>query len=77
MYDKKLVLNSLLNIQKALALISERMENIHQVDDFLRSPDGMVLLDAILSNISKDSAIFFKTFQSFLAQTGLYHEIIV
>lgn len=38
MYDKKLVLNSLLNIQKALALISERTENIHQVDDFLRSP---------------------------------------
>ena len=51
MYDKKLVLNSLLNIQKALALISERTENIHQVDDFLRSPDGMVLLDAICMNL--------------------------
>lgn len=51
MYDKKLVLNSLLNIQKALVLISERTENIHQVDDFLRSPDGMVLLDAICMNL--------------------------
>lgn len=43
---KSLALDILLDIQSAIKRLQERTRNIHDIDDFLGSPDGMILLDA-------------------------------
>ena len=47
--QKDLALDILYDIQSAIERLQERTERIHTVDDFLGSPDGMILLDATLS----------------------------
>ena len=44
--NKSIALDILYDIQSALNRLQERTENIHEVDDFLGSPNGMILLDA-------------------------------
>lgn len=44
--NKSIALDILYDIQSALKRLQERTENIHEVDDFLGSPNGMILLDA-------------------------------
>lgn len=51
MYDKDLVINSLTQIQSLLSTITERTEDIHDVDDFLASPRGVLILDAVCMNL--------------------------
>lgn len=46
--QKDLALDILYDIQSAIERLQERTERIHTVDDFLGSPDGMILLDATL-----------------------------
>lgn len=43
---KSLALDILYDIQSAIERLESRTENIHDVDDFLSSPKGMILLDA-------------------------------
>jgi uncharacterized protein with HEPN domain len=51
MYDKVLVKNSLSQIQSILFTITERTANIHDIDDFLSTPNGMLVLDAVCMNL--------------------------
>ena len=51
MYNKDLVSSSIQQIQSLLSTISERTDNIKNVDDFLSSPNGMILLDAVCMNL--------------------------
>lgn len=51
MYDRDLVLNSLRQIKTLVDTIIERTANINDVDDFLSTPTGMLLLDAICMNL--------------------------
>lgn len=51
MYNKDLVSSSIQQIQSLLCTISERTDNIKNVDDFLSSPNGMILLDAVCMNL--------------------------
>lgn len=51
MYNKTLVASSILQIQNLLNTISERTKNIDSVDDFLSTPNGMILLDAVCMNL--------------------------
>ncbi len=51
MYNKTLVASSILQIQNLLNTISERTKNIDNVDDFLSTPNGMILLDAVCMNL--------------------------
>lgn len=51
MFDKELALDSLHTIDSALKLIIERTSVVSTPDDFLRSPDGMLRLDAICMNL--------------------------
>lgn len=51
MYNKTLVASSILQIQNLLNTISERTKNIDNVDDFLTTPNGMILLDAVCMNL--------------------------
>lgn len=51
MYDKELVSSSLTQIQTLLDTITERSERVKDIDDFLTSPGGMVLLDAVCMNL--------------------------
>ena len=44
--NKSIALDILYDIQSDLNRLQERTENIHEVDDFLGSPNGMILLDA-------------------------------
>ena len=44
--SKSLALDILLDIQSAIERLQERTERIHDVDDFLGSSEGMILLDA-------------------------------
>ena len=44
--QKSLALDILYDIQSAIERLQKRTERIHDVDDFLCSSDGMVLLDA-------------------------------
>lgn len=48
MYDKELVSSSLTQIQTLLDTITERSAKVNDIDDFLTSPSGMLLLDAEL-----------------------------
>lgn len=51
MYDKELVLSSLTQIQTLLNTITERSAKVKDIDDFLTSPGGMLLLDAVCMNL--------------------------
>ena len=51
MYDKALVANSLSQIQSLLLTIAERTKSINTVDDFLATPNGMLVLDAVCMNL--------------------------
>ena len=44
--QKSLTLDILYDIQSAIDRLRERTERIHTIDDFLDSPNGMILLDA-------------------------------
>ncbi|TLU81529.1 MAG: antitoxin [Chlorobium sp.] len=47
MYDKILLLEKLVQIEKALGTIERRFSSIKTVDDFLDSNQGMDMLDGI------------------------------
>lgn len=51
MYDKELVSSSLNQIKSLINTIVERTEKVNDVDDFLLSPSGMLLLDAVCMNL--------------------------
>ena len=51
MYDKELVSSSLKQIQTLLDTITERSAKVKDIDDFLTSPSGMLLLDAVCMNL--------------------------
>ena len=51
MYDKELVSSSLTQIQTLLDTITERSAKVNDIDDFLTSPSGMLLLDAVCMNL--------------------------
>lgn len=51
MYDKELVSSSLTQIHALLNTITERSAKVNDIDDFLTSPSGMLLLDAICMNL--------------------------
>ena len=44
--SKSLALDILYDIRSAIERLQERTERIHDVDDFLGSSEGMILLDA-------------------------------
>ncbi|MDD3052574.1 MAG: DUF86 domain-containing protein [Candidatus Cloacimonetes bacterium] len=47
MYDKKLVIEILIQIHNATEIVSKRFSSIKTSDDFLDSEEGLQLLDAI------------------------------
>lgn len=51
MYDKELVSSSLKQIQTLLDTITERSAKVKDIDDFLTSTSGMLLLDAVCMNL--------------------------
>jgi uncharacterized protein with HEPN domain len=44
--SKSLALDILLDIQSAIERLRERTKDVHDIDDFLGSTNGMILLDA-------------------------------
>ena len=44
---KSLALDILYDIQSAIERLQERTEKVYDIDDFLGSSDGMILLDAV------------------------------
>ena len=50
-FDAEIVLDSLQKIKTMLELITERTNVVKTPDDFLRSSDGMMRLDAICMNL--------------------------
>ena len=51
MFDGELVLNTLQQIDALIDIINQRTEKVDDVNDFLSSPSGMVLLDAVCMNL--------------------------
>lgn len=51
MFDRELVLNSLQQIKSLTDTVIERTADINDIDGFLCSPSGMVLLDAVCMNL--------------------------
>ncbi len=51
MFDRELVLNTLHQVKTLVDTIEERTAAIKDVDDFLCSPNGMILLDAVCMNL--------------------------
>ena len=51
MYDRELAFSSLTQIQSLLDTITLRSEKVSDINDFLSSPSGMLLLDAICMNL--------------------------
>ena len=51
MFDGELVLNTLQQIDALIDTINQRTEKVDDVNDFLSSPSGMVLLDAVCMNL--------------------------
>ena len=51
MLDKELTRNTLQQIKTLVNTICERTANINDIDDFLCSPNGMQLLDAVCMNL--------------------------
>ena len=50
-FDTEIALDSLQKIKTMLELITERANVVNSPDDFLRSSDGMMRLDAICMNL--------------------------
>ena len=50
-FDKEITLDSLKKIKSMLELITKRAKVVKNPDDFLRSPSGMMRLDAICMNL--------------------------
>ena len=51
MYDRELVASSIEQIRSLIDTITERTEKVVDVNDFLTTPNGMVLLDAVCMNL--------------------------
>jgi uncharacterized protein with HEPN domain len=51
MYDRTLIVDSLCNIEKSLLLVLEQTKTIKSVDDFVTTPSGMFMLDAVCMNL--------------------------
>lgn len=51
MFDRELAFNALQQIKTLVDTIGERTKKINDIDDFLCSPSGMVLLDAVCMNL--------------------------
>ena len=51
MFDRELVLNTLQQVDALIDTINQRTEKVDDVNDFLSSPSGMVLLDAVCMNL--------------------------
>lgn len=51
MFDREIVMDSLLKIRKAIETIIERAAMVNNPDELLRSPEGMMRLDAICMNL--------------------------
>ena len=51
MLDKELTRNTLQQIKTLVNTICERTANINDIDDFMCSPNGMLLLDAVCMNL--------------------------
>lgn len=51
MFDRSVIIGSLKNIEKTLSLILERTKLINDYNDFLSSPSGLIILDAVCMNL--------------------------
>jgi uncharacterized protein with HEPN domain len=51
MYDRMRIGDLLGNIEKSLLLVLEQTETVKSVDDFLATPSGMFMLDAVCMNL--------------------------
>lgn len=51
MFDRELAINSLQQVKTLVDTIEERTADIYDVDGFLCSPSGMVMLDAVCMNL--------------------------
>lgn len=51
MFDRELALNTLQQIDSLIDTINNRTKTINDIDFFLASPGGMVLLDAVCMNL--------------------------
>jgi uncharacterized protein with HEPN domain len=51
MYDKTLIVDSLSSIEKSLLLVLEQTETVKSVDDFVTTPSGVFMLDAVCMNL--------------------------
>ena len=51
MYDTSLIIEMLRQIERALTIVENEMENIHSLDDFLTTPTGVLILDGICMNL--------------------------
>ena len=51
MYDRELVASSIAQIKSLIDTITERTEKVVDVDDFLMTAGGMLLLDAVCMNL--------------------------
>lgn len=51
MFDKEIVMDSLVKIRTVIGTIVERTSSVDNPNDFLCSPDGMLRLDAICMNL--------------------------
>ena len=49
--SKSIALDILEDILSAIEKLEERTKDVHSIDDFLSSPSGMVLLDAVCMNL--------------------------
>jgi uncharacterized protein with HEPN domain len=51
MYDRTLIVDSLCNIEKSLLLVLEQTETIKSTNDFVTTPTGVFMLDAVCMNL--------------------------
>jgi uncharacterized protein with HEPN domain len=51
MYDRELIIDLLCNIEKSLTLVLEQTETAKSVDDFVTTPSGIFMLDAVCMNL--------------------------
>ena len=51
MFDRDLAINALQQIKTLVDTIGERTSNINDINDFLSTPGGMVMLDAVCMNL--------------------------
>jgi uncharacterized protein with HEPN domain len=58
MYDRMLIVDSLCNIEKSLLLVLEQTKTVKSVDDFVTTPSGVFMLNAVcMSLLSVGEAI--------------------